>query len=224
MEKTILTPQQLKFLELAASKRQITKRFYLTGGTALAEFFLHHRLSQDLDFFCEAEEVSPMVVEPFLKSVSYQLNIVKINRTQFLGLFSYELVFKDGQKLKVDFNYYPFLRINRGLKFKDLEIDSLYDIAVNKLHTIFMKPRSRDYLDLYFIMQKEDFSLRRLILDAKAKFDWDIDRINLASQFVRIKDLQIQDFPKMLKPFNRKDMEDFFVSLAKSLEGEIFKK
>lgn len=223
MEKTILTPHQLKFLELAAKKKQITKRFYLTGGTALAEFFLHHRLSQDLDFFCEAEEVNPKVVEPFLKSVSSQLDIVKINRAQFLGLFSYELVFKDGQKLKVDFNYYPFLRINRGLKFKGLEIDSLYDIAVNKLHTLFMKPRSRDYLDLYFIMQKEDFSLRRLILDAKAKFDWDIDRVNLASQFVRIKDLQIQDFPKMLKPYNRKEMEDFFFSLARSLEKEIFR-
>ncbi|MFH1233514.1 MAG: nucleotidyl transferase AbiEii/AbiGii toxin family protein [Patescibacteria group bacterium] len=25
--------------------------FYLTGGTALAEFYLHHRLSEDLIFF-----------------------------------------------------------------------------------------------------------------------------------------------------------------------------
>lgn len=223
MEKTILTSHQLKFLELAASNKQITKRFYLTGGTALAGFYLHHRLSQDLDFFCGNEEVNPRVIEPFLKSISSQLLITKMKRSQFLGLFSYELIYQSSEKLKVDFNYYPFLRINRGLKFKDLEIDSLYDIAVNKLHTLFMKPRSRDYLDLYFIMQKEDFSLRRLILDAKAKFDWDIDRVNLASQFVRVRDLQVQDFPKMLKPFDREKMNQFFLNLARSLEGEIFK-
>lgn len=223
MEKTILTPHQLKFLELAASKKQITKRFYLTGGTALAEFFLHHRLSQDLDFFCEEQEVDQRVVESFLKSISSQLGINKMNRTQFLGLFSYELIYKDNQKLKVDFNYYPFLRINRGSKFRNLEIDSLYDIAVNKLHTLFMKPRSRDYLDLYFIIQKEDFSLKRLILDAKAKFDWDIDRVNLASQFIRVKDLQVQDFPKMLKPFSREKMNQFFLDLARSLGKDIFK-
>ena len=223
MEKTILTPQQLKFLELVSGEKQITKRFYLTGGTALAEFHLKHRLSNDLDFFCEQQEVNPKTVESFLRKVSPSLLIVKIKRSQFLGLFSYLLIYKSGNELKVDFNYYPFPRIDRGLKFKNLEIDSLYDIAANKLHTIFMRPRSRDYLDLYFMMRKEKFPLRKLILDAKAKFDWDIDRITLASQFLRVKDLSIEDFPRMLKFFDRKEMEDFFVSLAKSLEGDIFK-
>lgn len=31
------------------------------------------------------------------------------------------------------------------------------------------------------------------------------------------------DFPKMLVPFDRKDMENFFLNLAKSLKKEIFK-
>jgi predicted nucleotidyltransferase component of viral defense system len=29
--------------------------FYLTGGTALAAYYLRHRLSEDLDFFAEKE-------------------------------------------------------------------------------------------------------------------------------------------------------------------------
>ncbi len=33
----------------------ITNNFYLTGRTALAEFYLHHRYSEDLDFFSETE-------------------------------------------------------------------------------------------------------------------------------------------------------------------------
>lgn len=131
------------------------------------------------------------------------------------------MVFKDKQELKVDFNYYPLPRIAKGKKFKQLDIDSLYDIAANKVHTIFMKPRSRDYVDLYFILKQDNFSLDKLILDAKAKFDWHIDKMNLASQFARVVDFQ-NDFPKVLVPFDKNKMEDFFLKLAKSLESEIF--
>ncbi len=53
MGKTILTPKQFEFLELVKVEPQITKAFYLTGGTALSEFHLKHRLSEDLDFFIE---------------------------------------------------------------------------------------------------------------------------------------------------------------------------
>ena len=221
MGKTILTPKQLNFLELAAKEEQITKRFYLTGGTALAEFYLKHRLSQDLDLFCEKEEVNPKIVEAFLKKISPRLKVIKIKRSQFLGLFSYKLIYKDKGGLKVDFNYYPFPRIEKGKKFHNLQIASIYDIAVDKLHTLFMKPRGRDYIDLYFILKQANYSLEKLILDAKAKFDWDIDKINLASQFIRVK--EFKETPLMLKPFSRQEMEEFFLSLAKSLEKEIFK-
>lgn len=221
MGKTILTPKQSDVLELIQNESQITKRFYFTGGTALAELYLHHRISYDLDFFTEKEEVNQKVVEAFLKKVSPQLSVVKIKRSQFLGLFSYTLVFEDKQELKVDFSYYPFPRIRRGTKYKNLEVDSVYDIAVNKLHTIFTQARSRDYLDLYFIMQKYNYPLDKLILDAKAKFDWDIDRLTLASQFIKSKDFDESSI--VIVPFDKNGMEEFFLKLAKSLETDIFK-
>jgi predicted nucleotidyltransferase component of viral defense system len=200
----------------------VTKRFYLTGGTALAEFYLRHRLSEDLDLFSEESEVDPKLVDAFLLKISPKLGIKKIKRSQFLGLVSHLLTYKDGETLKVDFNYYPFPRINKGKKYKGLKIDSVYDIAVNKLHTLFMRPRARDYIDLYFIMIKETYPLEKLIIDAKAKFDWDIDRVNLASQFTRVRDFK-DNYPKMLVPFDHKEMEAFFLSQAKKLEKEIFK-
>ncbi len=221
MGKTILTLKQLEFLELVSRDEQITSRFYLTGGTALSEFYLQHRLSYDIDLFTEKEEVDQTLTEVFLKKISKDLGVKELKRNQFMGLFSYNLVYEDNKELKVDFNYYPFPRIEKGSKFKNLEIDSVYDIAANKLHTIFTKPRSRDYLDLYLIMQKYNYSLDKLILAAKAKFDWHIDRITLASQFIKVTD--IDESSMMLIPFNKKDMDEFFLKLAKSLEGEIFK-
>ncbi|MBU1323365.1 nucleotidyl transferase AbiEii/AbiGii toxin family protein [Patescibacteria group bacterium] len=223
MGKTILTPKQLEFLELAQSQSQLTKRFYLTGGTALSEFYLQHRLSEDIDLFTEKEEVNQGVVEAFLKKSARRLKIKKIKLSQFLGLFSYQLIYQDGEELKVDFNYYPFLRIDKGIKFKNLSVDSLEDIAANKVHTLFMKPRPRDYIDLFFLMTTQNYDLNHLILDAKAKFDWDIDRMNLANQFIRVKELEFKDLPRMLKPLDFKKMQEFFLKLAKSLEKEIFK-
>ena len=223
MGQTILTPKQSEFLELAQSDSQIVKHFYLTGGTALAEFYLHHRLSEDIDLFSENSEVNQSVTDAFLKKISAKLKIKNVERSQFLGLFSYILTYTDNHKLKVDFNYYPFLRIEKSKKIGNLKIDSLIDIAANKVHTLFMKPRTRDYIDLFFIFKNEKMDLNQLILLAKAKFDWDIDKMNLANQFIRIKDIQKEDFPKVLIPFNSSEMEHFFLALAKDLKKDILK-
>ncbi|MEK7504351.1 MAG: nucleotidyl transferase AbiEii/AbiGii toxin family protein, partial [Patescibacteria group bacterium] len=222
MGKTILTARQRDFLELAQKEHFVTNNFYFTGGTALAEFHLQHRLSDDIDLFSEKTEVNAIFVEKFLKQVSPKLGIKKIKRSNFFGLISYHLVYEDDQELKVDFNYYPFLRIDKSLKFGKLEVDSIRDIAANKIHTVYMRPRSRDYIDLYFIHQKMGYDLRSLILDAKAKFDWDIKKLDLASQFLRAGEIT-KDPPKMLVDFDQKEMESFFADWAKSLEDDILK-
>jgi len=194
----------------------------LTGGTALSEFYLKHRLSEDLDFFTEEKEVDQGLVEAYLKKISAKLSVKEIKRSIFMGLFSYFLVFKDDSKLKVDFNYYPFPRIERGIKYGNLSIDSLRDIAANKVHTLFVKPRDRDYLDLYFIMKNSNFELKKLILDAKAKFDWDIDKLSLASQLLRVRETGVLETPKLLIPFNKKKMDTFFIDEADKLRKGIF--
>jgi predicted nucleotidyltransferase component of viral defense system len=95
------------FLELAQSDAYIIKNYYLTGGTALAGFYYQHRLSEDIDLFCEDHEINPILTEAFLKKHSKKLTIDNWKRTQILGLVSYMLLYSDGEKLKVDFNYYP---------------------------------------------------------------------------------------------------------------------
>ena len=52
---SILSDNQRSILALIAAEKSISDRFYLTGGTALSEFYLQHRLSEDLDFFSEDE-------------------------------------------------------------------------------------------------------------------------------------------------------------------------
>lgn len=218
--KTILQPIHRRFLEAINKEKYITKHYYWTGGTVLSEFYLHHRESQDIDLFIEDREVYLPPIAAFMEKFRRQTKAISLTHETFLGLESFKLQYKD-YLLKVDFNYYPFPRINKGKKWKNIQIDSLLDIAVNKIHTIYMKPRGRDFVDLFFIMRTQTYSLEYLIQQAKAKFDWHIDPIQLGSSFSLV--LKKQDFPKMLAPFNQKEMEDFFLALAKSLKKDIFK-
>jgi hypothetical protein len=207
-------------LELVNQNKQITQKFYWTDGTVLAEFYLKHRLSEDIDLFCENEEVDQKLVEAFLRKSKDQLNIREIKGSNFLGLFSYHLIYNDQESLKIDFNYYPFGRIQKGAKYRNIEIDSLYDIAVNKVHTIAMKPRARDFIDIFFIVKEKKYTFHDLMMQSKAKFDWDIDHIQLGSQLLKAQD--VKDYPRMIKKIDNKKWQDFFVNEAKKLKKEIF--
>lgn len=76
-EKSILTPHQGKVLEITSDEKYFNERFYLAGGTALAEFYLKHRISEDLDFFSEKQEVDPIPIVRFFENKSKILKIKK---------------------------------------------------------------------------------------------------------------------------------------------------
>lgn len=183
-------------------------------------------MSEDIDLFSE-EEVKTQPIEALLQEASIKLGIAKIIKQNYLGLYTYKLEYKDGDFLKVDFNYYPFPKIEMGVYFGNLEVSSIYGIAVNKIHTIAMRTRVRDYIDLYFIFKNSKVPAKdyfeKIRIDSQAKFDWPLEVKNLVAAFLKVRDFKKEDFPKMLVPFNRKDMEKFFLQLAKDLGKEIFK-
>src|SRR3989344_6225174 len=149
----ILTKNQEKFLDLVSQTDYLRKNFYFTGGTPLSAFYLFHRLSEDIDLFSE-KEINILPIRAFIGKVQKELRLIKIDYRQFLGLHTFQLFFSEKEILKVDFNYYPFPRIEKGTKYKNIEIDSLFDIGVNKVQTISMKPRARDFIDIYFIIKE----------------------------------------------------------------------
>jgi hypothetical protein len=95
------------------------------------------------------------VIKPFITDFARKNKIKKVIHVNYLGLESFKMELEDGFLFKVDFNYYPFPRIEKGLKWKNIVVDSLLDIAVNKVHTISMKPRARDFVDLFLSYKKK---------------------------------------------------------------------
>ena len=220
-QKDILTIEQKKVLDLISKEDYLVRKFYFTGGTPLSAFYLFLRLSEDIDLFSEQEIHLPSI-EKFVGKLKNKLRLVKIDYIKYLGLHSFYLFFSKQSYLKIDFNYYPFPRVEKGIKYKNISVDSLYDIAVNKVRTISMKPRARDFIDIYFIIQAEGWTLEKLIMDAKAKFDWHIDPIQLGKQLIKANELK--DYPRMFKKINHQEWQDFFLNEAKKLKKQIFKK
>lgn len=219
--KSILSPHQKEILDIISKEKYFTQRFYLAGGTALAEFYLKHRISEDLDLFCESQEINPIPIIRFFESQAELLKIKKIETKRVFGLYSFFLHFKDKTVLKVDFNYYPFPRIEKGLRYNNLEIESIYDIGVDKVQTVVLKPRARDFIDIYFIAKEKKYDFYDLLMKAKAKFDWDITLVELGSRLLEAKDLT--DYPRMIKEINHQEWKQFFIQQAKKLKKEIFR-
>ena len=220
MTRSILTPRQRAVLAVIGRDKALTHAFYLTGGTALAEFYLQHRYSEDLDFF-STNNVDPAAITAFWQSVKKSLGIRKID---FQQSFNRNLFFLHFPKeiLKTEFTYFPFLRIQKETSVSGIEIDSLYDIAVNKLFTIYQQCRARDYIDLYMICAKEGYTIKELIKAAKVKFDWHIDVLQLGTQF--IKSQEAKDYPRMIVTIKDREWQQFFISEAKKFKKDIFDK
>ncbi len=219
VKKTILTKNQQLLLNEIGKNKAISEAFYLGGGTALAEFYLKHRLSEDLDFFTE-NEFDPLSISAFLKSIQKKMKITKIDYQQS---FNRNLFFITIGKdiIKTEFTYYPFPRIESKLTMNGMAIDSLLDIAVNKVFTIYQKPRSRDFIDLYLIIKKTGWKMSDLIKKAKAKFDYYIDLLQLGTQFVRA--TEVEDFPKMLIKLPHSGWQKFFLAEAEKFGNNILK-
>lgn len=217
------TPLQKFIFDEFTKNRSLTKQFYFTGGTALSAIYLHHRESEDLDFFSEID-LDNEEIEDFIESISrskkFKIRFTPRERTRIFELL------KNGKvEIKIDFAYYPYKRLKKGTKIGVVVIDSLRDIATNKLHTITARTEVKDFVDLYFLLRSnplKEFTLWDLIYGVKEKFKIELDLVWLGSDFLKVN--QFDYLPKMLVPLKLSDLQSFYKDLAKELGSKVVKK
>jgi predicted nucleotidyltransferase component of viral defense system len=207
----------MRFLECFSDSGLISQ-FYLSGGTALCGFYIPYRMSEDLDFFSTNE----FIIQDITTWLKTQKRILKYNSYDMQTSFNRNLIFLefDHETLKTEFTYYPFQTKRHG-KYLNVTIDSLEDIAMNKLFTIYQKPRLRDFMDLFMILQEEGLDFNELRINTKTKFDLDIDVIQLGSQLLKVG--EIKDKPTLVKNFNYEEMEKCYKDIAFSFKNTVLK-
>lgn len=191
----------------------MTKQFYFTGGTVLAEYYLKHRYSEDLDFFSETK-FDQQTVLTLMNDWSKVQGFTFTSRFAEV-VYRFDLTYHNGLNYKVDFGYYPYRRIEEGKIYKSIQIDSLRDIATNKLLTLGQRTDAKDFVDIYFIL-KSNYSMWDLFYSLEVKFKQiDFDIMLIIEDLLKVEDFQA--LPRMIKPLTLEELKNFFRKLALDL-------
>ena len=212
MGKITLTSTQEQILTAIANEPYFAQTFYMTGGTALSAFYYHHRESEDIDLFTQhsfdAQRVSAWM------NKQQALHGWKLTYTQVFERQTYEIAWKDHHG-KIYFVRYDFHRLAPStLRYRGIEIDSIADIAVNKLLAISQRTAVKDFVDLYFLLQK-DFTWWDLMGSIQRKFGIEIEKVYLSSLLTNVE--MFDTLPIMKKTLSLKTLKKFFLAEAKSL-------
>jgi predicted nucleotidyltransferase component of viral defense system len=205
----ILTPGQRAFLD-SFSETDLAQAFYLTGGTALSAFYLHHRVSLDLDLFAR-HPFDPKHVVRFLGSVAEAPIIPRREHDRYE--FTVPL---QGERLRVEFVHYDFDAVaSSGVAYRRVRVDSLRDILANKLSSVIERTEAKDYADLLFLLRRPDLGLAPGMEDCRRKFGWPGLEYLLQTAFLRVDELAA--WPATQPATTIDEARGFFRDLTRSL-------
>lgn len=163
--KGIISLFQKEFL-ITFGKIADASSFYLTGGTALSEFYLAHRRSYDIDLFTgENGLIFPFCNMMGKHLVSEGYIVQTLRRFESFAEFD---VKRDTESIRVQLAYDSPFRFERPqMSELGVNVNDYKDIMVDKLLAFFGRWKHRDAVDLFFILKSEP--LESLLELAKQK-------------------------------------------------------
>lgn len=216
--KGIITDLQRDFLKFF-SKLPDSNSFYLTGGTALADFFLGHRKSYDLDLFTREKKLILPFTNLLREKIRKKLNFNLIKR--FETFVEIEIKSK-AEEAVVHLAYDSPFRLGKPVSSDiGIKVNDYKDIITDKLLAFFSRTEPRDAIDLFFILKKEDFW--QLLNFAKKK-DPGFDLYWLAVALNKVKEFpdDIKNMPvDMIAYLDLKELKNKFFKFAIEIMDKI---
>ncbi len=188
------------------AKSPLAKNFYLAGGTALA-LQLGHRKSIDLDWFT---------------SSAFQNSVIKTEVSK-LGNFKVESEDKNTihgvlENVKVSFLVYGYPMLYPFTKILGIRAADIRDIAAMKLDAISSRGSKKDFIDLFFLLQK--YSLADLINFFEKKFsNICCNKLHMLKSLVYFQDAEAEPMPIMLKPTSWEEIKKHIILEANKILG-----
>lgn len=209
-----LTQKQKLAIELLAYS-PLRSIFYWTDGTLLAYHYLHHRESIDLDFFSE-KKFSLEEVNRFTQELKEKGGFATVHYQKIFD--RHEFIFENGERLRIEFVYYNHEK--KTLRKRELlggiYIDSLEDIAANKIMAYFDRNEPKDLFDIYFLIHKMRFTPSKLLKLTRQKFGISFNEASFWSEAFKSFPLLYTLEPLILEEVNDKrkllfkTIEDYF--------------
>jgi hypothetical protein len=206
-----LTPLQADFLKRFFAT-DAGQSFFLTGGTALAAFHLHHRLSVDLDLFTLddlALRQADVVIPRLTADLGYRIG--RARRTEHYSQFLVEP--PAGEPLTVELvrDFGP--QYGEHVRVDGIIVDSIENIGANKLTAILSRTEPKDFVDLHFILDA-GYDFDDLLAKAQAK-DLGLQPFFMAGSLLQVWNLR--HLPDTTPPLTLSQLQGFMISLADHL-------
>jgi len=218
----IINPVQKEILNTFGSILD-SEHFYLTGGTALAYFYLRHRKSNDLDLFTANEEIIlpfSLRLEEALKSKG-----MDIRRLRGIRSFIELMVNKDNEATIIHLACDAAFRIEETRQSEDfpgLKIDSLPDLAANKLLALFGRATLRDFVDVYFLVKEAKFTPQELMAKAAIKDPgFDLYWLGVALERINTFKERSAEMLLLVKPIDFSEASRFFDQWRETIAKEL---
>lgn len=166
---------------LLLSKSPLKNKFYWTGGTLLAYHYLHHRKSLDLDFFSE-QQFSFDEVNIFVQRLKDQIGCKQLSSEKIYD--RWEFLFKNKEILRIEFVYHNGEKktLRKRQRLLGVLIDSLADIAANKVITYLDRREPKDLFDIYYLLTRAKFTPQDLLQLVFDKFGVEISESTFWSE------------------------------------------
>jgi nucleotidyltransferase AbiEii toxin of type IV toxin-antitoxin system len=188
---SILTKTQHAFLRAFFANAENDERFYLSGGTALAGFYLFHRYSDDIDIFTREERC--LLEGDFGGPLDLALRATALT-TEDVPRPGYYMRYRlSGDphpehpltKVELILDTPPYCAHPRWID--GVRVDDVLSIAVNKV-TALGRLEPRDYVDLYLLVERGLASMDDLLRLAPDK-DPGLQPLVIADTFDQVESL-----------------------------------
>ena len=212
---------QREVLVRLATNPVVEEHFFLTGGSALSVFYLHHRTSEDLDLFSvDKVELSP--ISFWIRTEwPYEHTIIR-SSPQFLSLLVREV--------RVEFVIDPLSEKTKRERFSwesdhSLMVDTIKNITSNKLCTLVSRMEPKDFVDFYFLFKHvPKLKIEEVYAEAKGKEALLDDPPTAAYQLeegTRFLKEHEELIPPLKKVLDLNDLFVFYDSLARRLYAKL---
>ena len=207
-----LAPWQLAAIDAVAAQ-PLAQELVFGGGAALAAIHLHHRTSEDVDFFA-MREIARTELAPLARALA--TTTVRVDAEVVGPRTSLVLQRRSRPFGRIDFAFYPFDPIGRRTKWRGLTVESLVDMTVNKVQAVLSRQQPRDLVDLYFLLQEgPERDLERLLDLCRSKFDVGAHPMGLAQRLLLVH--EAKQLPRMIRPLDLAELVRFFDARASEL-------
>jgi len=186
--------------------------FFLTGGSALGLFYLHHRRSYDLDFFT-SEKLDGLALRNQVLRIAETIGAHCESVQTSPDFHRFRLVRGNDREL-LDFvaDRVPQLDTEKT-SFGAVRVDTIREIIANKLATLVGRSELKDVIDLYFL-EKAGHNLLSALPDAQAK-EGGLEPAVLSMILDGLKFGSVP--PWLLRPVDLDDLNAFVTRLRRDL-------